>query len=138
MKTVTRKININKLLEAHFAEDRANFAKADFRSDRTEKLLAQMGEHLSHMRKDVNILTDTQLKHHEDSKIFRENIMTTIDRIDRQTAPIIAEDARLKTVAESDKKRVETVKYFAGLVTSISVLSAAGWWVISKVIQNIR
>lgn len=138
MKSVTKKPNINTLLELHFAEDKANFKKMDERNNRTEQLLAQMGEHLSHIRKDINIINESTLAHQEESKAFRINITQMVERIDKQTAPIIAEDARQKTVAESDKKRAESIKYFAGLVASFSALSAAGWWIITKVINYVK
>lgn len=94
MKKPSKKID--PVLLAHFAEDRVNFAKSDERSARFELLLGQMGEHLSFLRRDMNVITETQKQHAEESSIFRKDIMEAIKEIKTATDPLVKQDTEEK------------------------------------------
>ena len=120
------------MLDTHFAEDRENFAKMNARADRTEILLAQMGEHLSHFRRDMNIITSTQITHAEESKAFRLTMTDSIGRIENTLAPLAKIHADQVVVDEKLASMGEVVKKIAGVIVALSAIGGSIMYVIKK------
>lgn len=118
--------NINTLLEQHFKEDKKCFSDLNSRSDRFEKLLGQMGEHLSFLRRDMNIITKTQEKHAEESSEFRKLITQTMEKIKESTDPLVKEDmeekvtnARIAKWGETGVSIIKAVLAFGAFCTMV-------------------
>lgn len=122
------------LLTTHFQEDRDNFHSVNQRSDRFEQLLGQMGEHLSFLRKDMNVIAETQTKHAGESEIFRKEMRASIEKIEKALNPIQEERATDEAVDKRNKRYAENVLLIVKLIVGISAACTTVWAVFKYII----
>lgn len=121
---------------AHMQEDKDNFKAMAERNDRFEKLLGQMGEHLSFLRRDMNIISDTQTKHAEESEAFRRDMRASIEKIEKALTPIQNDRAADEAVDKRNKRYAENVLLIVKLIVGISAACTTVWAVFKYVILH--
>jgi hypothetical protein len=104
----------------------------DKRNDKTEALLAQMGEHLSYLRKDMNIITKTQENHAKESTEFRESIYITLKEIKDAVAPLISQNNDKLVVRKELKSVGEWITGVGSVVIAIGAILSAIIYAIRK------
>lgn len=124
------------LLAAHFQEDKDNFHSINQRSDRFEQLLGQMGEHLSFLRKDMNIISDTQTKHAEESEAFRRDMRASIEKIEIALIPIKEERATDAAIDKRNRRWADNTILVTRVIVSIGAACGTVWAVFKYVILH--
>ncbi len=117
MPTASRKINIDRLLETHFAEDRANFSKMNERSDKMEKMFVEI-------KNDLGTLTACQKMHVEESILFREKVSATLEQIKQHTAPVIKDFEDSQTTRRVIQDKGATLIKVSSILVGLGVIVA--------------
>ncbi len=105
--------------EKHNDDDAKTFAKMDKRAERHEELMQINGEHLSHLRNDLNITMSDVKELKEDIKEIKDIVLEHIKKVE----PIL-EDYRDK---EGAKRTFKKLANGGGLIASL-----IGAWIIIK------
>lgn len=129
-----QKQTMQQILEKHAQEDAATFKRQDERSGRIEILIGQMGDHLSHLRKDMNVISTTQEEHAKQSAIFRAEIKASIERIQQSLTPIEKERSDENIIDERNKKRAEQVIFVTKVIVGVGAACTTVWAVFKYII----
>lgn len=129
-----KKLTITGMLQKHFEDDAKNFKRLDERSDRIDALLGQMGEHLSHLRKDMSTIASTQEVHAKESKEWRQGVVESLKELKTATAPLIKQREDQIVVDKKIASLGTTVRNIAGFIIAVGTIISACIYGLKKIL----
>lgn len=123
-----------KLLQQHFEEDKISFSSINKTLERHEELMKINGDHMSHIRSDMNemkqMLKSNSIKIEED----RIKVQSHMEEV----KPMLQAYQSDRVIKDSDTQRGDKIIRWSILIGSVGIISSTIMWIFAKLGINIK